>query len=185
MGFRRFVFSAILYGAYGLAQLLATGDDILHPVLFQLGPADGVQGDGYCAAAAHGDRPGQFLGPFIGNGAEDDAVPLFIRKGHGRSAAAANGKGHHLQFREGAAHAVRVHQGQPQPCAGSDGEHGIYPACLDGQKGIDLFSEKLGYHLMQGLIFLAADPLFRQYGRRPHHGDGHDQGVIRQLHGVQ
>ena len=158
---RRLV-TAVLDSADGLAQLLAAGDDAVDAKFLHLFAAHGIKRHGDGSAAAHGDRPGQLLRPFVGDGLKDAAVALLVHQRHRRCLDTADGKGHHLQFREGTAHAVHIHHRHIQPGRRSDGQHGVDAAGLD-----------------------AADGLLRQYRRRAHHGDGDNKGVIRHLLRVQ
>ena len=181
---RRLV-TAVLDSADGLAQLLAAGDDAVDAKFLHLFAAHGIKRHGDGSAAAHGDRPGQLLRPFVGDGLKDAAVALLVHQRHRRCLDTADGKGHHLQFREGTAHAVHIHHRHIQPGRRSDGQHGVDAAGLDGHKGVDLPAEELGDHIKELFVFVAADGLLRQYRRRAHHGDGDNKGVIRHLLRVQ
>lgn len=96
---RRLV-TAVLDSADGLAQLLAAGDDAVDAKFLHLFAAHGIKRHGDGSAAAHGDRPGQLLRPFVGDGLKDAAVALLVHQRHRRCLDTADGKGHHLQFRK-------------------------------------------------------------------------------------
>ena len=137
-----------------------------------------VQRAGHAAAAGHGDGTRQLLRPLVGDGLKNDAVALFICQGHGRGGNAADGEGDHLQFREGAPHAVAVDHGQVKARRRRDGQHGIDAARLHRHGRVHLAPEIALHHFKDALVFRATDALFAKHRGRAHHGDGHDQGVV-------
>ena len=144
-----------------------------------------IQRHRYRATAGHGDRPGKFLRPFVGNGTEDAGIPLFIYQRHRCCRTAANCKGYHLQFRERPAHAVTVHQWQTQTGGSRDREHRVHAACLNGHKGVDRFAIKGRDGFVQRTVLFPSDGLFTKHGGSAHHGNGNDERVIRHFIRVQ
>ena len=177
--------AAVLDGTDGLAQLFAAGDDAVHAVFLHLFAGHRIERDGHRRAAAHRDSAGQLLRPLVRDRLKDAAIALFIRQGHRGRPHAADGERDHLQLRERTAHAVNVDERQAEARRCGDGQHGIDTAGLNGHEGIDLFAEEARDHVIELLIFRAADGLLGQNGRRAHHGDGDDQRVVRDLLRVQ
>ena len=155
----------------------------MHGVGFHRLAIHDIQRAGHAAAAGHGDGARQLFRPLIGDRLENDAVALFIRQGHGRGGHAADGEGDHLQFREGTPHSVAIDHGQSEACRRCDGQHGIDAAGFHGHRRVDLSPKIAFYHFKDALVFRAADALFAKNGRSAHHGDGHDQRIVRHLFG--
>ena len=73
----------------------------------------------------------------------DDGLQVVVRDGKRRAAHPAYVKRRHLQLGEGAAHAVRIDQREPQPGRRHDGQQRIQAADLESDQGIGCAAQPL------------------------------------------
>ena len=101
-------------GADGAANLFGFADSAGNGALFQVAGASRIECDHGSRAHIHGDAASKALRPAVVDRLQENGVAPLVGHRHGGGADAVDGVRHHLNFGEGAAHAVTIDQRQAQ-----------------------------------------------------------------------
>jgi hypothetical protein len=153
-------------------------------VLLALRGGDGVRAHHRDHAHLRDAAADELLAHQVVDGLEEHVVALGVGHRHRRGRDAGQGEQRHLDLREGPAHRVGVHAGQPELGGDHEREERVHPAVLDRQHG-DARAAQVVLQRAQDLLGLAAvGELLHDRGGRADHGDREEQALRVQVGGV-